>query len=621
VKKINLLSLLAAILSAVIIILLYYKSSPFLEELEGRSLGLMFDVRGKKAPDPEIAIIAIDEKSLKEIGRWPWSRKSWAEFIKRVDRYDPRLIILDVWFSERESASADRDLLNALLNSDKVILPIVFEINESTSAPDISDWALDKSSITGTGFFLEGKGVIASLPEFNRAVKQGGHINVSLDTDGTIRWTPLIIRYKEDLYPSLALAASKELANDETLGVVCGERIDLGGATIPVDEYNRMLINYAGQEHTYPYYSLVDVVKGKIEKTSLKNKILLVGASAQGIYDMRVTPFSSNTPGVEVNANIIDNIRNSSFLVRKPVQRMIDIMFILSAGLLFGLIIPRVRAVLAFPFALSVILGYSALAFFFFTEGYWISTVYPILGMLFAYISSTAVRLFYGERKITEIRRMFASYVTKEIVDELIKNPEKARLGGQIKELTIIFCDLRGFTGYSERHSPGAVVSKLNEYFAAMTECIMKYNGTLDKFLGDGIMAFWNAPLDQENHPELALLCALDMRERFESLRRKWKSESNESWEIGIGINIGEVLVGNIGAPGRKMEYTVIGDNVNITHRIMDLTRGNEGNIIISGSLYKRVKDMVDADEIGDILLKGKEEPVMLISVKGLKKS
>lgn len=608
-------------LSAVIILLFYYKNTPFLEELEGRSLGLMFDFRGNEPPDPEIAIIAIDEKSLKEIGRWPWSRKFWAEFINTVDRYEPRLVILDVWFSERESGSADGKLQRAFLNSDNVILPIVFEINEPTSSADISAWAIDKNRTAGTGPFLEGKGVIASLPEFNRAVKGGGHINVTLDADGTIRWTPLIIRYAGRLYPSLALTAAKELTNAESFEVVCGERINLGSVTIPMDELNRMLINYTGRERTYPYFSLADVVKGKIEKTSLKNKILLVGASAQGIYDMRITPFSSNTPGVEVNANIIDNIKNGSFLARRPLQRVMDIMFILLTGALFGLIIPRVRAVLAFPFALSLILGYMALAFFFFTKGYWISAVYPIIGMVFAYLSSTAVRLFFGERKITEIRRMFSSYVSKKIVDELIRNPEKARLGGQMKEITILFCDLRGFTGYSERHTPREVVSRLNEYFAAMTACIMKYNGTLDKFLGDGIMAFWNAPLDQADHPESAVRCALDMFERFESLRKKWKSESNEIWELGIGINIGEVLVGNIGAPGRKMEYTAIGDNVNITHRIMDLTRGNKGNIIISANLYRRVKDLVDADEIGDVILKGKEEPVALISVKGLKRS
>jgi adenylate cyclase len=238
-----------------------------------------------------------------------------------------------------------------------------------------------------------------------------------------------------------------------------------------------------------------------------------------------------------------------------------------------------------------------------------------------SYLSATAVRLFTGERKIVEIRRMFSSYVSKKVVDELIKDPEKAKLGGQVKEVTIIFSDLKGFTSYSEKNTPQQVVSTLNEYFAVMAECIIEYNGTLDKFLGDGIMAFWNAPVDQEKHPELALRCALEMSRRFERLQKKWMSESRELLDYGIGINIGDVIVGNVGVSGKKMEYTAIGDTVNVTHRVQDQTRIFKRNIIITEKFFEKIRDIVDTEELGPVTLKGKEEPVTLLAVTGLKRS
>lgn len=618
-KRIHALGFLSAIISSCIILFLYYQEIPFLERLEGNTLDLMFAVRGQQRPDPAIAIIAIDEKSLGELGRWPWSRRHWSAFLNNVRTLNPRLLILDVWFSEQEAPDVDLGLQNAITASQRAVLPIVFELNSPTSAADIAFQAIPGDLVSGSAPLVEGTGVIASLPAFNRAARGIGHINITPDYDGTIRWTPLLIRHKGHVFPSLALAASRVLLAPEQSAFLLGERIVLGRSDVLTDEASRMLINYTGPPGTYPYHSFVDVMQGRVSADHLRDKILFIGATAQGIYDMRATPYSPNTPGVEVNATITDNILNRTFLVRRPPDRLFDMVFILAAGGLFGIIIPRVRAAFALPFAVTVAIGYSALAYHFFRNGHWLSTVYPVLSLVFAYLSSSAVRLFAGERRVQEIRKMFSNYVSKQVVDELIRDPEKARLGGQQKEITILFSDLKGFTGFSEKHSPREVVSILNEYFAVMADCIIEYNGTLDKFLGDGIMAFWNAPLDQEKHPELAVRCGLEMARRFARLQERWKRESRELLDFGIGINTGEVIIGNVGVAGKKMEYTAIGDQVNITHRIQDQTRVFQRSIIITGNCFEKVREIVDAEELGPVFLKGKEEAVVIYAVKGLR--
>lgn len=616
-------SFVAAFASALFVLFLYYQNQniTFFEELENRALSLMYRIRGPAVHDQRIAIIAIDEKSLKELGRWPWPRQYWAEFLSAINKSNPSLLFIDVWFSEHQSPGADLALEKAFKQSHNVLLPIVFELDNPTSHAEISRWAVKVNQNGLLSTAQEPKGVIASIPQFASATKGSGHINVFSDSDGVIRWTPLVIKYRENYYPSLALAAAKEATGAKDIVAEGEDRIKLGDITVQTDENLRMLINYKGPERTYTYYSFADVMRGRVAKSSLTGKFLLVGTTAQGIYDMRVTPvFPSNMPGVEVNANIIDNILHQDSLLRGPLQQLSDIFFIIAAGIIMGLIIPRMKAAFAFPFAAALLLGYGYLAVYLFTRGYWLSTLYPSLSIILSYLSATVVLLFIGEKKIVTIKRIFSNYVSKEVVDELIKHPEKAKLGGELKDITIIFCDLKGFTGYNERHSPGEVVTMLNEYFEAMTECIIKYNGTLDKFLGDGIMAFWNAPLDQPNHPELAVRCALDMLVRFEGLRGKWKSESRELFDFGIGINSGEVIIGNIGVYGRKMDYTIIGDSVNITSRLLEQTRAFNRKIIITKIFFNRVKDIIDAEELGNIILKGKEEPVSLLAVVGLKK-
>ena len=245
--------------------------------------------------------------------------------------------------------------------------------------------------------------------------------------------------------------------------------------------------------------------------------------------------------------------------------------------------------------------------------------VYPASALFFGYTSQTAYRFFTEERRARDIRRMFSSYVSKRIVDELIKDPSKAKLGGDRKEITVLFSDIRGFTSFSEKHQPEEVVKLLNEYLGAMTEIVFDHEGTLDKFVGDAIMALWGAPVGQPDHAERAVRCALAMIERLQQLQAKWKSEGKYVIDIGIGINTGEMVVGNMGAEGKKMDYTVIGDNVNLGARLEGLTRQYNNHIIISEFTYEKVKDIVRVNELGSVTVKGKQKPVVIYDLVGLK--
>ncbi|HXC62545.1 MAG TPA: adenylate/guanylate cyclase domain-containing protein, partial [Nitrospiria bacterium] len=268
-------------------------------------------------------------------------------------------------------------------------------------------------------------------------------------------------------------------------------------------------------------------------------------------------------------------------------------------GVSLMLILPRVSALRGVAVAVAMLIGYMLLVQYLFEmKGLWITLLYPAATIAFSYTSLTVLRFMTEERQAQEVRRMFSSYVTPKMVAELVKDPDKAKLGGERKELTVLFSDVRGFTTFSENHQPEEVVAILNEYMNAMTEVIFHWDGTLDKFVGDAIMVFWGAPLDQPNHAELAIRCALHMQKRLGELQEKWRADGKETLDAGIGMNSGEMVVGNMGAEGKKMDYTVIGDNVNLAARVESLTRQYNARILITESTYHGAKDLIEVREI-----------------------
>ncbi len=609
--------------------------------LEMKTLDFRFLLRGvyrPELPGENIAIIGIDEKSLREVGRWPWSRGRIADLLQLLSDEKPRVIAFDILFSEPErsdtleliralrggtpipaqlsetlekyerEADGDGQFAEAIRQSGRVVLPIAMAVPTDRQrlgeTDDEAPILLAQSSfglvqgLRVEALFrpIEARSLTPPIERLARHTAALGHVYSMPERDGVLRWEYLALKHGEDYYPSFGLQVAREalgLRREETR-LLLGEAVQLGPIRIPTDERGRMLVNYVGREGTYPIFSATDVLHRRIPPGHFRDKILLVGATALGTYDLRVTPLSANMPGVEKNATVIDNILRRRFLHRTDTMRLLDALFILGFGVSLGLILPHVSALYGATVA-AAMLGFDLLfsQYLFDRQGLWINLLYPAATIVLSYTALTLFRFMTEERQVREVRRIFSSYVSPKIVTALVKEPERARLGGERKRLTVLFSDIRGFTAYSERHTPEEVVTVLNEYMQAMTEAVFRWDGTLDKFIGDAIMVFWGAPLDQPNHAELAVRCALDMRHRLAALQKKWRTEGKEVLDTGIGINTGEVVVGNMGVEGRKMDYTVIGDHVNLAARMESLTREYDLPILLSEATYLEVKHLI----------------------------
>lgn len=594
-KRQTFINISIAFILIIVVLSLYYTDIYFLQSFENKTYDLRFRLRGDIPHTEDIAIIAIDEKSIGELGRFPWTRKHYADLIDIVRRAGAKALLFDAFFPERESKKADALFADSISRSEIVTLPVVIEFSKEGSVIN----------------------VIKNIPPLQSSAKNISHINMSPDEDGVVRRTPLMIQADKVAYPSLGLIGASEALGSNKIDT--GDYvISLGSRNIPVDTEGKMLINYSGPEGIYKRYSFSDVLRGRVSKDELRGKILLIGATAIGIYDLRVTPFSNNTPGVEVNANIIDTIIRGNFIKRDGISALIDIFLISALILLTYLVTFSVRALIALPFVIILIVGYVYLSYWMFLDGEWISMVYPLIGIILSFSISASTRFFVVEKKAKKIRLMFSSYVSKKVVDELVRHPEKAKVGGEKKLITVLFTDVRGYTTFSEKHTPEEVVSRLNEFLSEMTNVIIQYDGTLDKFLGDGILAFWGAPIEQEDHPQLAVRCAIAMLKQMETLKARWLSEGKEPLECGMGINTGEAIVGNIGVEGKKIDYTAIGDTVNLAHRLQTQSRGVM-KPVISGTLYQKVKDIVDVEYLGEVTVKGRQGSVGVYAINSLK--
>ncbi len=601
----------------------------FFEILEQKTLDMRFLARGPIAPGPETVIAAIDEKSINRLGRFPWPRSVWGRVVDRLTEDGAKVICFDVFFTEPENVESDDLFQRAIMRSGRVILPVVFDFTEAGyKESGFTDKKLESLVPSAYSVIkhadepfypLQAKMVLPTLPRFSSVANSLGHINMIPDADGTLRWEALAIGYQGDFYAPIGLQAAwlyRGLKKEDLALDYRGE-VRLGTTAIPTDEHGRMLINYRGPNGMFPQYSISDILDRLTTPGTFKDKIVLIGATAIGIYDLRVTPFSPNMAGIEKHASVVDNILRGDFIHRTETSVTLLIFFFAIA---LGVTIPRLGAKAGAALFLSLFIGYlGAVYYLFAAKGIWFNLVYPASALFFGYTSQTAYRFFTEERRARDIRKMFSSYVSKRIVDELIKDPSKAKLGGDRKEITVLFSDIRGFTSFSEKHQPEEVVSLLNEYLGAMTEIVFQYEGTLDKFVGDAIMALWGAPVGQPDHAERACRCALAMITRLKELQAKWIAEGRYSIDIGIGINTGDMVVGNMGAEGKKMDYTVIGDNVNLGARLESLTRQYNNHIIISEYTYAKVEHIVEVKELGAVTVKGKQLPVVVYDLVGVK--
>lgn len=618
-----------ALIVAIVLSALHLMNVHILEVLEEKTLDMRFSLRGKIAPGPETVIAAIDEKSINKLGRFPWPRSVWGRVVDRFTEEGAKVVVFDVFFTEPENVESDDLFQKAVQNNGRVILPVVFDFSAAGyKESGFTDKNLDFMTPSAYAVLkntdspfspLEAKMVLPTLLRFSAFAKSLAQINMIPDSDGTLRWEMLAVKFQNDYYASIGLQAARIYRGLKSTDLVLdfSGSVHLGDTTIPIDEYGRMLINYRGPAGTFPVYSISDILDRTTTPGAFKDKIILIGPTAMGIYDLRVTPFSNNMPGIEKHASVVDNILHKDFIHRTETS-VYGLIFFFAIAL--GVALPRLGAKAGAALFLALFAGYLGLVYYLFVaKGIWFNLVYPGFALFFGYTSQTAYRFLMEERRARDIRKMFSSYVSKRIVDELIRDPSKAKLGGDRKEITVLFSDIRGFTSFSEKHQPEEVVSLLNEYLGAMTEIVFAHEGTLDKFVGDAIMALWGAPVGQPDHAERAARCALAMIAKLKELQAKWTAEGKYVIDIGIGINTGDMVVGNMGAEGKKMDYTVIGDNVNLGARLEGLTRKYNNHIIISEYTYEKIKDVVQATELDSVTVKGKEKPVVVYDLVGLK--
>ena len=674
-------AVVAILVTAVMLIVFCFDP---LARFEDASLDIRFLLRGPRPAGEEVKLVLIDEPSIRELGRWPWSRDKQAQLVTAIADDGAKVIGIDVIFSEPEvteylhalrevrdgadaeaasprlrnllarridAADTDSQFAHALARAGNVVLALPLLIPEDSSRQYTPQFVQAPSYIKKAEFMLirdsrNGEDLapyraidsVPPLKAFADSAISLGHVFTVPERDGVTRYEYLALRYGsgQDYFPSLGLEVARLYLGvpRDRMSITLGDGVRLGQIFIPLDQKARMLIDYAGREQSIPHISATDVWHKRFPPGSFKGKAVLIGTSALGTYDQKATPFSANFPGVEKNATVAENILHQRFVMKSIWMGPLDFGFILLAGLGLGTTVMRMRALQAAALSLTLILGYIvAVQILFLTYGIWIGVVYPVLTALLVFVTVTVLKFMTEEKQAKEVRTMFSSYVSPRIVNELIKDPKKARLGGQRKELTMLFSDIVGFTSFSEQHTAEEVVAQLNEYLGAMAEVVFRWNGTLDKFVGDAIVVFWGAPLDQPDHAELAVKCALHMRRRLEELHKKWLAEGKYPLDMGIGINSGEVLVGNMGAEGRKMDYTMIGDQVNLASRVEGLTRKFKAPIVITEHTLKHIQPLLAAEDteankgrlgpllirgFGVVLVKGREKHVLAYAVESL---
>ena len=661
-----------AALVILIALVLFFVDAPFLRFMELKALDLRMVSRGAMPSGGETIIVTIDEKSLSELGRWPWPRTTIAKLTDALKGYGAKAVGFDIVFTEPDTNSSlktvaelARDVKNVGIG-DSRLYGLLEQKQKAADTDAILARSIEKAKNITLGYFFHitekevghlteqqittGENAIANgrfqmvrakkgadespliqayaaqpnIPQLSDAAENGGYFNAFPDSDGVIRWAPLVIKFRSNHYTSLSLSLLVQylewpmlVLNVTDFGV---ENIRLDKIEIPTDESGRLLINYRGPAKIFPHYSVSDILNGRISADKINGKIVLVGATATGIYDLRVTPFSAVYPGVEIHATVIDNILHQNFLIHSGWTQFLDVCLIIVVGLIMGFTVPRLRAMagigLSFVLLSAFVLANTAI---FIRYNIWMNLIYPVLTMMTIYLGITVYRYVTEEREKKKVRGAFQYYLTASVVNEILKDPSKLKLGGDKKNLSVMFSDIRGFTSIAEKLTPEELVHLLNEYLTAMTDVVFKYDGLLDKYIGDAIMAVFGAPLEQPDHALRACRTAVDMMSELRRLREKWAAEGRPDVNIGVGINTGDMVVGNMGSQMR-FDYTVMGDSVNLASRLEGTNKEYKTNVIISEFTLEQIKDEFFCRELDSVQVKGKKRPVRIFELLGYRK-
>jgi adenylate cyclase len=622
--------------------------------------------------DERIVIIDIDEKSLAEVGRWPWSRNRMAQMVDELfDRQKVSILGFDVVFAEADDSSGlkrlrqlaedelkgqsgfvdrlaqlqgalDYDAMFARALKDRpVVLGYYFTAGdrEARTSGVLPKPVMTPEALAGRPIaFTRWSGYGSNIPQLAQAAPAAGFFNpiVELEGDGVVRAVPLLADYQGQYYESLALAmyrmlmghpavepgfAQEGLAGRDYHGLDHVRlRLDQRVRTIPVSDGVVSLVPFRGRGGvaggSYQYVSASDVILKRLAPDSLKGKIVLVGTSASGLVDLRVTPVGEAYAGVEIHANLMSGLLDGKIPVKPDWALGYDLVILLAAGLLLAIVLPLLSASRAVLLSLAVASGVVGLNYYLFLVHLW---ALPLAAALTMVATAFALNMSYGyfveSRSKRELANLFGTYVPPELVDEMVKDPDSYSMKAASKELSVMFCDMRGFTKMSEKMEPTQLQELLNEVFSRLTDIIRSNRGTIDKYMGDCVMAFWGAPVETPNHAELAVRSALGMAQAVVQINEGHRAKGIPEIGVGVGINTGTMCVGDMGSDIRR-SYTVIGDAVNLGSRLEGLSKVYGVSIVVSETARKQAPGFA-WQELDRVRVKGKEQAVGIFTPLG----
>lgn len=599
--------------------------TPMVRHFIGRldDLGYDLQLRTKilteaTTPTTPIAIIDIDDVSLKTEGRWPWSRDKIAHLVDMLKKQGAAVIAFDVFFSEKEQNIA-QTVITKLQNEGKTAPDFSEKLTEnmqlfdydSTLAKSLENvtavlaigflpreqfsnelppplLTLEKSEMDQLSIF-HAKGYIGNIPLLQQAAKHAGFINAYADNDGILRHVPLVYGYKNGLYPSLALQAvlsflglDIKIITPRYANTIELEGIKIGSQVITTDAQGQVLIPFIGKSYTFPYYSASDVLNDKLPPDELLGKILFVGTSATGLGDLKATAIQNAFPGVEVQATIAHGLLVNNFSYRPAWTLGANFVLTIILGLIAAFSFPNLG-----PRTLGLIIIFVPSALLFLNNWIWASTglilsfLIPVLLVLAIAIVNMVYGYLFETRKREHLKEMFGQYVPAKHIDEMLRSKGDYALRGESRDMSVLFADIRNFTTISENMQAAELVGMLNTLFTPLTESIFKHRGTIDKYIGDLIMAFWGAPLRDKYHARHALQAALEMQFHLKEMKKMIAEKNWPEINIGIGINSGPMSVGDMGSKYRR-NYTVIGDNVNLGSRVEGLSKFYGVDIVVT---------------------------------------
>ena len=640
-----------------------YYEVPIITRLDNIIYDARLQVTMPRGVDESIVILDIDEKSLQEVARWPWPRDVMAGLIEKLfGSYEVAIVAFDVVFAEADYSSGIRVLdqlaqgplkdvpnflqsyreLRPRLDNDGLFAraisgkPVVlgYYLNSDRDAKRIAaipEPVLPKGTFQGRNIpFTTWVGYGGNLAQFTNNAASAGHINPITDPDGVLRRVPMLAELDGEYYEALSLAVVRTVlgfpkvepgyAPDRFLqrGYTGLEWLQVGPLAIPVDETASALIPYRGHKGSFAYVSLADVLADRVPPERLKGRIALVGTTAPGLLDLRSTPVDNVYPGVEVHANLIAGMLDRKIKLKPPYMLGAEVVLLLLGGVTLSLVIPMLAPLWATLATLAGVLAIAGLNVEIWTEA---DMVLPLAASLLMTISLYTVNMAYGyfveARSKRQFTELFGQYVPPELVDRMARDPQKYNMEPRAAELTILFSDVRGFTSISEALKPEELREYINAYLTDMSGIIRgRHRGTLDKYIGDAIMAFWGAPVDDAQHARNGVLAALDMQKERHILNQKFAARGWPTLKIGVGVNTGNVRVGDMGSQVRRA-YTVIGDPVNVASRLEGRTKGYGVGILVGEATRSQVKDVVFR-EVDRIRVKGKDEAVTIYEPLGL---